>query len=116
MKKSSVLNRRAALFAAIVVMTTVAVGLSAFALIEHGRITSAVRGQLLPQARVLADSAAGYAATDSARGRSCFLVVWLSCIHVPNIPAHKLTATVTAITVAVNSAARLISTLLFFMR
>ena len=68
MKKSSVLNRRAALFAAIVVMTTVAVGLSAFALIEHGRITSAVRGQLLPQARVLADSAAGYAATDSARG------------------------------------------------
>lgn len=62
MKKSSVLIRRAAFFTAIIVAITVVVALPVFHLIHRAQAAAAVRDQLLPQARLLADSAADYAA------------------------------------------------------
>ena len=67
MRKSSVLIRRAAFFTAIIVVITIVVGTSVLHLVQRGQTASAVRDRLLPQARLLAESAAEYAAGDSAR-------------------------------------------------
>ena len=66
MKKSSVLIRRAALFTAIVTLVAVAAGMSAFAIADRLRADRAALGQLLPQARKLAQSAAAYVTDGSA--------------------------------------------------
>lgn len=67
MKKSSVLIRRAAFFTAIIVVITIVVGCSVLNFVQRGQMASAVRDRLLPQARLLAESAAEYKADDSAR-------------------------------------------------
>ena len=65
-KKSGPLVRRAALFTAIVMCIAVAAGLSAFGAANYIRSDGAALERLLPQARRLARSAAGYALGDSA--------------------------------------------------
>lgn len=67
MKKSSVLIRRAALFTAIMLVITIVVGSSVLHIVQRGQTASAVRDRLLRQANMLAESAAEYAAGDSAR-------------------------------------------------
>jgi len=67
MKKSSVLIRRAAFFTAIIVVITIVVGTSVLHFAQRGQNASAVRDRLLPQAKLLAEAAAEYAAGDSAR-------------------------------------------------
>lgn len=68
MKKSGVLIRRAAFFAAIILAVAVVVGLPVFQLIQWRQAASAARDQLLPQAKLLAESAVDYyTAGDSAR-------------------------------------------------
>ena len=58
MKKSSVLTRRAALFTGIVIAVTMAVSLSAFAVVTRIQTNAAAREQLIPMAGILADLAA----------------------------------------------------------
>ena len=67
MKKSSVLIRRAAFFTAIILLISIAVGLPVFQMIYRRQAASAAREQLMPQAKLLAESAAAYAADDSAQ-------------------------------------------------
>ena len=67
MKKGSVLVQRAALFATIVVCIAVVAGLSAFGLINWWQTDAAVREQLMPQARLLAEVAADSAAEEPAQ-------------------------------------------------
>ncbi len=67
MKKGSVLVQRAALFATIVVCIAVVAGLSAFGLINWWQTDAAVREQLMPQARLLAEVTADSAAEEPAR-------------------------------------------------
>ena len=69
MRKGSVLVQRAALFAAVVVLIAVAAGLSAFGLVNWWQTDAAVREQLMPQARVLAEMAADSAAEGAARNK-----------------------------------------------
>lgn len=58
MRKSSVLVRRAALFTAIVVLISIVTGLAAVGISSHLQADRAALDQLLPQARMLAESAA----------------------------------------------------------
>ena len=67
MKKSSVLIRRAAFFTAIILLILIAVGLPVFQMIYRRQAASAAREQIIPQAKLLAESAAAYAADDSAQ-------------------------------------------------
>ena len=67
MKKSSVLIQRAALFAAIAVCISIAVGLSVFGLLNGWQTDSAARERLASQAELLAGAAAEKAAGNSAR-------------------------------------------------
>lgn len=67
MKKSSVLIRRAAFFTAIMVIITIVVGTSVLHFAQRGQTASAVRDRLLPQARLLAESAQEYVAGDTVR-------------------------------------------------
>ena len=67
MRKSSVLIRRAAFFTAIMVVITIVVGTSVLHFVKRGQNASAVRDQLLKQAKLLAESASEYGEEDSAR-------------------------------------------------
>ena len=78
MKKSSVLIQRAALFAAVAVLISIAVGLSVFGALNWWQTDSAVRDQLAPQARLLAATAAEDAAQGSAREKGEVLMFALT--------------------------------------